>query len=231
VYEYSYDVLGYLGHPGIDVSMPVGTPIYTPLPGEVIISGGSGSYTNVTGVNASDSGEVRVRLANGDVIIFGHLSALNVRVGQMIPAGTNVGLSGYPDSPHLHLEVRVPDNSRPNKLRAVDPREYLGGGFSGHLQSGAGGQLQQSIRPMSYQEMLQAAAQGREIRTESLGGGVPGSFNEMLRFVTEGGDYYDALKYKAAIAPSPARLSNYAQQVYTQKGMGSGAPTFGPAPI
>ena len=198
-------MLGYLGHPGIDVGMNVGTPIYNALPGVVRRAGGTGSYENVPGDGASDSGEVRVQLANGDEIIYGHLSAINVKVDDVIPAGMNIGLSGYTKAPHLHLEVRV------NGM-AVDPRDYFTGNFTGWLQSGQAQSLQQqTMHPMTYSEMLQAAAQGKTLRMDAMPGSVQ-NFNDWLRIGASGQSYEQASQMLKQ--QSPQYLKDYASKVY-----------------
>ena len=114
-------------HTGLDVGVADGTRLYTPVGGTVIIAGGSGYYKDETGNHdPATSGEVRIRLDNGDELILGHLSNVQVRVGQRINPGDMVGLSGTANGPHVHVEWRVPDSSTPSGWRIVDPRQYLG---------------------------------------------------------------------------------------------------------
>lgn len=90
------------GHQGIDIACPEGTPLYAVIPGEVIIAG----------VDAQAYGN-QVRIYNPvmqTIILYGHLSQINVTTGQQVQAGQVIGLSGNTGrttGAHLHFEVRV----------------------------------------------------------------------------------------------------------------------------
>ena len=72
----------------------------------------------VIAVNRSKSGygnEVRIQNSRGEVTIYGHMSAFNVKPGQTIPAGYRIGSIGNTgnvvpmnggDGSHLHIEKR-----------------------------------------------------------------------------------------------------------------------------
>lgn len=129
------------GHPGVDYSMAIGTPLYAPVGGTVTVVGQqtydipSGQYGWTDAFyedNNGGVGQVRIKLDNGDEIILGHCSTSMVKPGQRIDAGMLVALSGTggtPESggPHLHLEVRVVDPTQKSGFRIVDPRIYFGG--------------------------------------------------------------------------------------------------------
>jgi soluble lytic murein transglycosylase-like protein len=155
-YDYSIGLLGYRGHPGIDVSMPRGTAIYTPVGGTVIVSG-NGAYRDAYG----GPGEVRIQLDNGHEIIFGHLAGAYVQVGDRVNAGQLIASSGNLNGDHLHLEYRVPDPKMGSGWAAVDPREALRGVFTGSLTSPTA--TPGINRPMTYDEILMAAAQGKPV--------------------------------------------------------------------
>ncbi len=126
IYDYGRDY-GVSGHTGVDVGLADGTPLYTPVAGTVVIAGGSGYFRDETGTrDPATSGELRLRLDNGDLLILGHLSVIAVRVGDRLPAGAPVGRSGTANGPHVHVEVRVVDRTLPSGYRIVDPRPYLG---------------------------------------------------------------------------------------------------------
>ena len=95
-------------HPGIDLPAPTGTPVGAAAPGRVIFAAYDRSgYGNL----------VEVAHGDGVVSMYGHLSAVSVRVGQSVATGTRVGRvgsTGESSGPHLHLEVRV-------RGAAVDP--------------------------------------------------------------------------------------------------------------
>ncbi len=86
-------------HPGIDLSAPPGTPIRAANSGAVIFAGwNSWGYGNT------------VVLAHGPFLtLYGHMSSIAVRCGQLVPAGSvigGVGSTGNSSGPHLHFEIR-----------------------------------------------------------------------------------------------------------------------------
>lgn len=88
-----------LYHMGIDFVTPVGSNVYAGREGEVVCAGYEYGYGNV----------VKIEHDDGYYSIYGHLSELYVKVGdivaesQLIAASGNTGLS---TGPHLHFEVR-----------------------------------------------------------------------------------------------------------------------------
>lgn len=112
-------------HPGVDYGMARGSSLYVPVDGVVVYAGGTGYYTDNAG-DGPGRGELLIQLANGDQVILGHMSQINLQPGQHVTAGTFAGLSGGSDGDHLHLEVRQVDRSLPSGLRIVDPRLYFG---------------------------------------------------------------------------------------------------------
>lgn len=123
------------GHPGIDVAMKRGDPIYMPagMTGTVITAGGTPYFRDEDygDQGTPGKGELRVRLANGDEIIFGHTSAINVPVGAQVTGGMVIAAVGSANRDHLHLEVR--QRQADGSYRLVDPVAYFGG------QTGGGG--------------------------------------------------------------------------------------------
>lgn len=98
-------------HAGIDLAVPIGTPVRAAAAGTVLHAGEAGGYGLA----------VYLQHAGGIVTRYGHLSRVQVRRGQTVAAGAQVALSGNTGrstGPHLHFEVRV--NGRP-----VDPASYL----------------------------------------------------------------------------------------------------------
>jgi murein DD-endopeptidase MepM/ murein hydrolase activator NlpD len=129
---------GVQGHAGVDYSMNTGTKLYTPVGGTVIRSGGSGYYTDERFGNRAGTGELRIKLDNGDEIILGHMQSINVPVGARVSAGQMVGLSGTSNGGHLHLEYRQwAPGSTPSGYKAIDPRTALGGNFTTPATGGA----------------------------------------------------------------------------------------------
>ncbi|AXK33257.1 M23 family peptidase [Streptomyces armeniacus] len=87
-------------HTGIDLAVPVGTPVRSVGAGTVVFSGSSGSYGKV----------ITVRMADGKYTLFAHLSKRHVGKGDRVKAGTVLGKSGNTGrstGPHLHFEVRT----------------------------------------------------------------------------------------------------------------------------
>lgn len=184
MYAYSYELLGYLGHPGTDIGMPIGTDIFTPVGGTVIADGGTGSFRYDPSGNAPKTGEIRIRMDNGHEIIFGHMAGIQVDIGQRVQPGQRVGVSGSAGSgPHLHLEYRVPRDD--GSWAAIDPFEALAGTFTGSFSgqsAGAG-----ITRPQTFQELLRAGASGGTIYGGSeFSSGSPNTWNAFLQQAMRG---------------------------------------------
>lgn len=87
-------------HPGIDIACPVGTPVYAVIGGAVSRAGWVGGYGYC----------VMIEHPGSLTTVYGHLSSLNVSVGQKVEAGSLIALSGNTGrstGPHLHFEVRI----------------------------------------------------------------------------------------------------------------------------
>lgn len=99
-------------HPGIDLPAPRGTPVAAAAPGRVVFAAfHTAGYGNL----------VEVAHSSGVVTLYAHLSAISVRVGQVVGTGSlvgRVGSTGESTGPHLHFEVRV-------RGAAVDPLPAL----------------------------------------------------------------------------------------------------------
>lgn len=119
-------------HSGIDIAMPEGTPLSAV---------GDGVITKVDVTGAHDIGRmVRVDLDNGPDVVYGHMSQVNVKVGDHVSAGDVLGLSGntgHSTGPHLHVQM-ISDsgaNLDPTvaaNMLAAEPSG--GGGIFGHLR-------------------------------------------------------------------------------------------------
>lgn len=86
-------------HYGTDLKLEVGDPVYCAFPGMVRISRYHKDFGNV----------VVVRHTNGLETLYGHMSARNVEVGDVVQAGTELGLggsTGRSTGSHLHFETR-----------------------------------------------------------------------------------------------------------------------------
>jgi murein DD-endopeptidase MepM/ murein hydrolase activator NlpD len=98
-------------HEGIDISAPLGTPVYASADGIVIFAG----YKEGYGL------EVEISHQNGIITRYAHLSRILVSPGQKIKRGEiigKVGSTGRSTGSHLHYEVIV-------NGRAVNPLNYI----------------------------------------------------------------------------------------------------------
>ncbi|WP_307805295.1 M23 family metallopeptidase [Streptomyces spirodelae] len=101
-------------HTGVDLAVPVGTPVRSVGPGTVVFAGWAGAYGKA----------VTVRMIDGKYILFAHLSEIYVGDGAMVGGGTWLGLSGNTgrsSGPHLHFEVRTGRSYGSD----IDPVRYL----------------------------------------------------------------------------------------------------------
>jgi len=88
-----------VNHPGFDLAAVTGTQVAAAARGTVVHAGPAGTYGNL----------VTVRHDNGFETRYAHLSAVDVKVGDVVEAGQDVGkvgTTGYSTGPHLHFEVR-----------------------------------------------------------------------------------------------------------------------------
>ena len=87
-------------HLGVDYGATTGTPVRTVGDGIVEFAGVQNGYGNV----------VMVKHDGSNTTLYAHLSKINVRPGQRVQQGENVGLvgaTGWATGPHLHFEFRV----------------------------------------------------------------------------------------------------------------------------
>lgn len=95
-----HPLLGYRRlHTGLDIAAPSGAPVYAAESGEVFFASWRGGY-----------GQCIILLHGGGMsTLYGHLSRLYVRPGQVVRRGQvigAVGSTGLSTGPHLHFEVR-----------------------------------------------------------------------------------------------------------------------------
>jgi murein DD-endopeptidase MepM/ murein hydrolase activator NlpD len=96
------------GHPGIDISAPLGAPIYAADSGVVIFAGWSTKgYGNM----------VMLDHGNGWQTVYAHASQINVVCGQSVAQGQVImlaGSTGNSTGSHLHFEMRNSEYGRVN---------------------------------------------------------------------------------------------------------------------
>ena len=104
------------GHPGIDISAPIGTAIKAALSGVVLATGN----TDLIRGCYSYGKWVMVVHGNGISTLYAHLSEIDVAKGQSVGTGQTVGLSGmtgYATGPHLHFGVYATEGTQIMTLR------------------------------------------------------------------------------------------------------------------
>ena len=125
-----YAQLGMLGHNGIDVACPIGTPIYASHDGKVIQ------------ISLSETAGLGVKLVTNDTYqiedtigyywtVYWHFSRVDVQVGQQVKRGEQIGLSGntgMSTGPHLHFGL-LPCYERNNYYYKLYPEN----GYAGYI--------------------------------------------------------------------------------------------------
>ncbi len=101
-------------HTGIDLRGEIGEPVHATATGKVTVAGREGGYGNMVEINHG----------NGLATRYGHLSEIDVKVGQTVRIGEvvgKIGSTGRSTGPHLHYETRI-------NGEAVDPQKFLRAG-------------------------------------------------------------------------------------------------------
>jgi murein DD-endopeptidase MepM/ murein hydrolase activator NlpD len=121
-------------HAGVDLKAKSGTPIKSPLDGEVI---DAKITSNACG------GTLFIKHADGYKTRYCHCKQLNVKVGDFVKKGDIVGLTGgaagdvgrgRSDGAHLHFEVY-----KDGKL--VNPMDHLGSEVGEYVSGGSSGEI------------------------------------------------------------------------------------------
>lgn len=98
-------------HPGMDIDGERGDIVVAPANGTILKAGWTGGYGNL----------VEVDHGNGLISRYGHLSKVEVVVGDAIQRGQLLGFigsTGRSTGPHLHYEIRLND-------KPINPRRFL----------------------------------------------------------------------------------------------------------
>jgi len=98
-------------HAGMDIDGERGDQVIAPANGVVTEAGWKGGYGNM----------IEVDHGNGLKTRYGHLSKIDVEIGDSITRGqvmAFVGSTGRSTGPHLHYELRLND-------RPINPRRFL----------------------------------------------------------------------------------------------------------
>ncbi len=98
-------------HNGVDLDGNTGDRVRAARSGEVILAGERGGFGNT----------IVIYHGLGYSTLYGHLSRVEVSVGQNVASGDRIGAvgsTGWSTGPHLHFELRIDG-------KAVDPTPYL----------------------------------------------------------------------------------------------------------
>ncbi|MGW0702834.1 M23 family metallopeptidase [Streptomyces sp. NPDC002867] len=101
-------------HSGVDFRAASGTSVVAVGAGTVVEAGWGGAYGN----------NIVLRMNDGTYTQYGHLSSINVSVGQRVMPGQQIGLAGSTGNstgPHLHFEART----SPEYGSDMNPIAYL----------------------------------------------------------------------------------------------------------
>ncbi len=98
-------------HAGMDIDGERGDAVVAPANGVIVKAGYQGGYGNM----------IEVDHGNGLTTRYGHLSKIEIQVGDTVNRGQiigYVGSTGRSTGPHLHYELRLND-------KAINPRRFL----------------------------------------------------------------------------------------------------------
>lgn len=104
-------------HAGMDIDGERGDTVMAPANGTVIKAGWQGGYGNM----------IEIDHGNGLTTRYGHLSKIEIQVGDSVTRGQLIGLvgsTGRSTGPHLHYELRLNDKTiNPRLLLPPEPTE------------------------------------------------------------------------------------------------------------
>jgi len=117
-------------HQGIDFTAPRGT---------AIISSGDGKVVRIQNLKRGYGKNITIDHGYGYTTLYGHLSVIDVKVGEKVSRGQvigKIGSTGTSTAPHLHYEVRI-------NGKAVNPIDFCMDGLT----------------PEEYQQLVHKAAE------------------------------------------------------------------------
>ncbi|HET8871940.1 MAG TPA: peptidoglycan DD-metalloendopeptidase family protein, partial [Aquabacterium sp.] len=122
-------------HLGVDYGAPTGTPVRSVGDGVVSFAGQQNGYGNV----------IQLQHAGNRMTVYAHLSRIDVRRGQHVQQGQQigaVGATGWATGPHLHFEFKI-------NGKQVDPLSIARTSETTQLGSIAMGQFRQLAGTMT----------------------------------------------------------------------------------
>ncbi len=99
-------------HNGVDIAVPIGTPLYSAIDGTVIVAQNSSTAGNY----------IQIQNSTGWTVTFMHMDSFTVAAGDVVKQGDFVGYSGNTGrstGPHLHLEIRDASKNPVNPIFIV----------------------------------------------------------------------------------------------------------------
>ncbi len=141
-------------HHGVDLAMPEGTPLRSIADGVV---------ENVLDLGKDNLGKgVIIKFEDGTTGIYGHMSDIDVKVGDVIKEGEMIGLSGnsgFSTGPHLHFGLKEEAGNWTDPTPLVEKVDALSGesfGFgswlldhyNGFADRVIGGQIEFILKPI-----------------------------------------------------------------------------------
>lgn len=139
-------------HKGIDYAAPSGTPIRSVGAGVVEFAGWQNGYGNA----------VEIRHGSGKSTFYAHMSRIDVKRGQRVEQGQNVGAvgsTGWSTGPHLHFEFRVNGSH-------LDPRRLLASAEVVTLPAALRPQFEQVAATVRTKLEIADSMRGRRIEAE-----------------------------------------------------------------
>ncbi|MFA6006840.1 MAG: peptidoglycan DD-metalloendopeptidase family protein [Candidatus Paceibacterota bacterium] len=133
------------GHNGIDIGVPIGTPVYAAA--DAVVRGFGNTDLNCKG--ASYGKWILLDHAMNMSTLYGHMSLISVTEGQLIKAGDRIGYSGntgYSTGPHIHFSLFAKASVNISKLQS---RVRSCGAYTLPVASFSG-----YLNPTSYLQML-----------------------------------------------------------------------------
>jgi murein DD-endopeptidase MepM/ murein hydrolase activator NlpD len=98
-----------MGHDGVDIGVPIGTPVHAALTGTIAGTGDTDLIHDAAGDQCYSFGKwIMIQHGNGLNTMYAHLSVISVSKGQQVNTGDVIGYSGmtgYATGPHIHFGV------------------------------------------------------------------------------------------------------------------------------
>jgi len=101
-------------HPGVDIGNVRGTPIFAAADG-VVTEVVTGCVEGRASCGGGYGNHIEIQHANGTLTRYGHLSKTNVKLGQDVSQGQNIGAmgsTGNSTGSHLHFEIQNANGSK-----------------------------------------------------------------------------------------------------------------------